>query len=311
MNPFELEGPLFLVVFTVTAVLAVLAAWGLRVLMREPSAPLPEEPALTPYELGYLAGGPLAVHTALAHMVDAGILGFDHATNRLSKRSDAEAKGPLEQAIVAAGPSFEVKQAYEVSGPVLDQMRKRLEDLGLLLTRERTVWARLLPPLLLLLVVVFGVIKIGVGISRDRPVAFLFIGCGVVLGISLILALRRVVLSRRGADLLTRLREKHAALQTSARKAPATLAGRDLTLAVGLFGAGVLAGGSFAGLHRAMRPAAAGGWIDSGGGAWSSCSSGWSGCGTGWASTCGSGCSGGGGDGGGGGCGGCGGGGGD
>lgn len=313
MNPFDLDGPSFLFLFAALAVAALIAAFLLKRKLQGPSDPPLEEPRLSPDELGYLSGGPaLAVHSTVATLVDSGRMSFDHANQTLRRTTDESGNTPLEQAILRSGETISVKEAYAAAVPDLDTIRRKLERLGMLLTSSQGQAARWWPILFVFLVIAFGAIKILVGLGRDKPVSFLIVGC-IVLGVLAVVLLgKRQVLTRRGLAFLAALRERHSALKTASTKAPSTLVGNDLALAVSLFGVGILAGGAYAGLQQAMLPAARSGWIDSGTG--SSCSGGWSSCGGG--STCSSGAScGGGGDGGGGsgcggsGCGGCGGGG--
>lgn len=317
MNPFDLDGPSFLFLFFVLSVAALIGGFYLRKKLQGPSEPLREEPRLSPDELGYLSGGPaLAVHSTIAALVDSRRMNFDHSTETLQRVTDESGNTPLEQAILRTGHTISVKEAYAAAVPDLDVIRRKLERLGLLLTSDQVQTSRVWPAFIALLVFAFGAIKIFVGLSRDKPISFLAVAC-VVLGVlTYALFFKRQALTLRGRAFLSALRERNAALKTASSKAPSTLMGPDLAMAVSLFGVGILAGGAYAGLQRAMMPAARSGWLDGSPG--SSCSAGWSSC-----SSCGGGsssCSGGsscGGDsggsscGGGGGCGGCGGGGGD
>jgi uncharacterized protein (TIGR04222 family) len=114
--------------------------------------------------------------------------------------------------------------------------------------------ARVLPLVLVLLVPLFGVVKIFVGISRDRPVTILVVLCIF----SVIVAFggfgRSVYRSRRGDRALGQLKEANAALQFQAGRRIENLAGDDLVLALGLFGMAILAGGPMAGLQTALKP---------------------------------------------------------
>ena len=71
MNPFDLRGPdflvVYLVVFAVVMALAGLLRWYLRLPGGEPQLEVTE---LSPYEIAYLAGGEnLAVNAAIARLV--------------------------------------------------------------------------------------------------------------------------------------------------------------------------------------------------------------------------------------------------
>jgi uncharacterized protein (TIGR04222 family) len=188
-------------------------------------------------------------------------------------------------------PIGEVRQEADRT---LQWIDKRLKEMGLLVADGQARLVRLVPTLLVLGVAVFGIIKIGVGLSRGKPVAFLVVLCVATVLIALIGFARGVHRTVRGDRVLTRLKQENAALEHTARRKPSELAGDDLALAMGLFGIGILAYGPLAPLGTALRPPAGTGGCGAGGG-------------------CGGGCGGGGGGGGGcggGGCGGCGGGGG-
>jgi uncharacterized protein (TIGR04222 family) len=190
----------------------------------------------------------------------------------------------------------------------IEYYRQRLAQKGLVLDEYRAVLVRLLPSLMYGAILLLGVAKLFVGLSRGRPVMFLVLL--VTLGVLGLLVLgRRPWRTRLGDTTLTALRDEHQALRTTAMAGDASqsLDGRELALAVGLFGPAMLIPLGYSDLRQTLHPTSSGSsWgssssssdyssscssSDSGGG--SSCSSGGSSCG------------------GGGGCGGCGGGGGD
>jgi uncharacterized protein (TIGR04222 family) len=301
MNPFNLHGGAFLALYFAVVVIAfALALWARRAL-RSPADPPIEQPNLHPYETAHLAGGAtLAVNAAITHLVDSDVLKFDSATNKLSRSTNELRKPhPLEQGIfnttISDTSLLTVRTA--VAGETA-QMRQRLEQLGLEVPAERSLGIRFWPTVFLLAVALFGTIKIAVGLSRDKPVAFLVVACVATVVTAIILACVPVHRTRRGDLVLAELKQRHAALQTTAGSAPGTLHGHDLALAIGLFGMGVLAAGPLAALHRGLTPPAS---LSGGGDVGGGCGGG---CGGGGGGGCGGG-------GGGGGCGGCGGGGGD
>jgi hypothetical protein len=147
-------------------------------------------------------------------------------------------------------------------------------------------------------VLLVGITKLAIGVQRDKPVGFL-IAILAGAGLTTLVFLWPPFRSRRGDLLLAKLRQEKKELQASVQDHPEEMAGADLSLALGLFGVGVLTHTSMLGLRDGLAPqrraADGGGGSDGGGG----------GCGDGG----GGGCGGGGGGGCGGGCGGCGGGG--
>jgi uncharacterized protein (TIGR04222 family) len=302
MNPFDLPGPQFLALYAAMVLAGVVLAFIVRRKSRTPSHDLLEDPRLNPYEVAHLAGGaPATVNAALARLVNVKALDLDDKGASLH-RGGGEYKPvhPLESAILGtAGEAFKVKEVREAAALEVGHIRKRLEDLDLEMNDEKRRTAGCLPALVLLFIVVLGIVKIAVGVSRNKPIEFLGIEVGVLALAAVLIFAIRPKRTIRGDRYLERLRLRHAALKTTAGAAPATLQGDDLSMAVGLFGVGVLAGGPMMSLQRALTPPAnAGGWGGDAGGC---------GGGGGGADGGGGGCGGGGG---GGGCGGCGGGGG-
>ncbi len=298
MNPFDWSGPFFLQLYVGLGILALgLALWWRHSLnhLRSAETTLPE---LHAYEIAHLIGGPpRAVDTALAHLVESGVLKFDESNRTFHKIGDLPRDAhPLEKVLVGAiRTSADVAALRTAAASEIGRIRERLERLGLELNDSQVSTARWYPLLPLVAVLVFGLIKLGIGLERDRPVGFLILGSVILAVVCLVLINSVSRLSRRGRQQIDEIRARHAALEVAASKAPATLVGPDLTLAVCLFGPMVLAGGPLMPMQQIMH----GNVLPGGGGAYgnacgSSCGSSGSSCG---GSSCG-----------GGGCGGCGGG---
>jgi uncharacterized protein (TIGR04222 family) len=300
-NPFDFRGPQFLAFFGLLTVGVGLLAEGLR---RSLARGGPEEPAGLPaYELAMLAGGnPRTVTTALAALLNREEVAISATTDgpqlvRTNKEPAAEVH-PLERAVweqLRREGSLTVPNLTGAMTETLVPLRRSLEQRGLLLTPAQAAKVRWWPMLVALTVPAVGLVKIFVGLQRDRPVGFLALATVVTLVLGLIRFSRQPTLSRAGGRCLRRARQKQAALKAKAgylRQAHSPLE-VALPLSVALFGTGVLASGRLSPLDDAIRRSRA-----------SATDSGSGGCGT-------SGDGGGGGDSGcgGGGCGGCGGGG--
>jgi uncharacterized protein (TIGR04222 family) len=180
------------------------------------------------------------------------------------------------------------------------EVEQRLVERGLIEQPDNTRLARWLPFALMLSLTVMGVVKIGIGLWRDKPVIFLVLASVVAL-VTAFFFLRQIRRTRAGDELLKLLRARHtnlAAASSPKQSACEALSPTMLAMSVGLFGAGVLAGGPLAGLQSL--------WMShqqayrGNGGCGGGCSGG--GCGAGGGGGCGGGGCGGGG------CGGCGGG---
>jgi uncharacterized protein (TIGR04222 family) len=292
MNPLDLPGPQFLGFYAVLFLAAVLLAVFLRWWLRQPGDEVsPEALMLAPEEVAYLGGGEeRVVNSAIASLVQSGALEVSATEPNVHPQGEEPPAGasPLQRAVFAAArstPGITIAAVRSAVAPQVTPIRKRLQELELIVAEDRVGLARWLPFLLVLCVPLFGTMKIFVGISRNRPVTFLILFCiasALVAGFGFARAILR---SRRGDRVLARLKQENAAMEFQAGRRADALAGQDLVLALGLFGMGILAGGPLSRLETALKPPpSTSGWA-------SSCSGG---------GGCGGGC-------GGGGCGGCGG----
>jgi uncharacterized protein (TIGR04222 family) len=299
MRPYDLPGPEFLGLYVgllfATAGCAELLRWRLR----KPGVEINrEDPPLTPYEVAYLANGRRgAVNAAVAGLVRKESLTVDSVRRLKASESITGITHPLEWGVFEAvrrSPDVRVQQ-LSPSEP-LDRIRASLEERGLLVAEGQRWLALLLPASLYVGLALFGLGKIVVGLERHKPVAFLIILVSLTAVAALVRLCWPVHRSRRGDDLLRRLRLRNEALRTTLEHSTLSASGDDVALGVALFGTGILLGGPLDAVARTIRPPAA-----SAGGGWGA------GCGNGGGSGCGGG-GGGGCGGGGGGCGGCGGG---
>jgi uncharacterized protein (TIGR04222 family) len=291
-----MRGPDFLGFYLVFFGMAVIAAGLLRWYFRAPGgAPSRFELELSPYETAYLAGGrELALNAAIAKLMKEKVLDADPLGRSLLRRSSALIGGsPLERAIYSAiGEGGEsIARVRSAAAAALAPMEAKLLSLDFILGPFWETIARFVPFMIAISPPFLGVLKICVGVSRSKPVIFLFIFVIVSLIVASVLFLRPVLRSRRGDSALRMLKHDNAAVGYAVQRSANRLSGDDLVLGLGLFGVGILAGSELDSLHKMLKPHP---------------QSGSSGCGT---SGCGGGgCGGGGGGGGcGGGCGGCGG----
>ncbi len=264
---FDLRGPAFLQLYLVLFGGALAAGLLLRWRLRGPGGPEGLIPA-DPYLCAWLAGGAkratltaisslaagkaVAVTksgaTEIAGELPAGAHPLEAALYEDARRGVATIKGLTAQTEIHGAP-----------------LAAELESLGLALSpgvgrkaRWRPFWVALIP-------VGLGLIKIAVGLSRDKPVGFLVVFCLLSIPAVYLLLGRRVWRSRRGDRMLARLRQEHGHLE---RPIFAQGAYEQLPWAVALFGLGVLSGSPISYLERALLPPpAAGGDSGSGGSA--------------------------------------------
>jgi uncharacterized protein (TIGR04222 family) len=291
-NPLGLRGPEFLALYLILLFIAVGVAFLIRWTLRAPADEPIEEPGnLDPYEAAYLAAGAsLAVDAAIASLVQRETLAVETGGRRLTIAGRLRDKShDLERAVyksIAAEAGATVEAVRPDAKRAADKIRQRLEDLGLVVADGAAWTARLSSVVPIGALIVLGLMKIQVGMSRNRPVSFLVILCILSALIAVAFLAVRPLRSRRGDRVLGRLKHENAALQYAAQPESAGLAGDDLALAVALFGTSILVAGPLAGLRAALLPPPSSG---SGGGCGGGSSCGGGGCG-----------------GGGGGCGGCG-----
>jgi uncharacterized protein (TIGR04222 family) len=302
-NPFNLTGPNFLIFYGMVCAAAVLAAYALRQLLRD-NTPTRDEPKLNAYDIACLAGGvPGVLRACLASLIVNGrlkpVVGEKLPTFR-AKDSLAAVHHDIERIMLGEAAhenGATVAALLDRSRNAGSEVESALQGQGLMETRESIAAARWAPILLLSAVFLIGFVKVFVGVERDKPVVFLIVMV-VALGILMALYFWRVPLrTRRGEELLRKLKNEHSLLRSIDLTTYDSVAGvhhlpGELLLAAGLFGLTSLHHPDIVTLNKSLKPLSASGSSTSGCGAATGCGGGGGG---------GGGC-------GGGGCGGCGGG---
>jgi uncharacterized protein (TIGR04222 family) len=290
---FDLRGPEFLKFYLVAFPLCALLAAGLRWWWRQPAAgDMAADPQdIDPYVVAHLVGRAHRVAVvALTQLAAVGAVRIDNPFGvvKITRLGPLPEKAhPLEtylyENLPPTGAATLLKTARRLR-PACKPLEDELVTRGWIPTPSNRARARWIPLLIAATPVVLGLIKIDVGLSRGKPVGFLVVFCVISLVAVLIGFGRMPWRSRLGDIWLKRSRDTLQNLRWS----PSTQERRELILAIGLFGAGVLAHTALAGVGEKLLPQ----------------DNAYSGGGDGGSSSCG-----GGGDGGGGsGCGGCGGG---
>jgi uncharacterized protein (TIGR04222 family) len=296
---FDLNGPAFLGFYATFFVIATIwSFWRARNAVNrfDRTGYFPE--LTDPYETAYLAAGaPRAAQLAVVRLMHSGHVewksGFTGKRLLFLKPATGGGLNGIERKMLHAvqqkgNKGLPVSEAHNAVLPEMRALEVRLASLGLRPTeseRKKAGWSAALPLLVLLGT---GIIKLGVGLSRGKPVGFLVILLFLTLILAIIAGSSARRLTRTGVELLTKLRME----KDRPRGDPSFEA---VCWNLALMGPAALAGiPAFAAMHRDLERQM--------GNSAASSSSG--GCGT-----SGSGCdSGGSGCGGGGGCGGCGGG---
>jgi uncharacterized protein (TIGR04222 family) len=249
-NPLDFKGSEFLSFYLLIASAVIVLAYILRWYLRQPAHNLPDvSSSLDAYEIAYLSGGNnRAVDAAIVSLVQRGHL--QPLTNILELGDALPSNShPLESAIAQevkySGKPSEIRESVISATSLIGE---RLQNLGLLVNANQAKVVQFIPALPIFAVLLLGIAKIGVGISRHKPVGFLVILC-IITAIVGLFMLREPHRSRYGDRTLIRLQVKHQNLQK-----PSESELDQIELAFALFGSVVLANSSLASLKPLLVP---------------------------------------------------------
>lgn len=260
LGPFDFTGRDFLPFFWTIAVLTLIAGARIRAhFSQSPRGSLEAAPPENPYAIALLNGGTsLAVHAAVARLVQDGFLQANVKRQTLTPaRVPDGTLSELEQRIAERVTGLEQAKLADLTGfaaPALFGMEEELRNAGLLVSVENAARARKWPLLLSLGVLLIGLTKIAIGISRDRPVAFLVISCVVFALVAGLMFGRRVWRSREGSGLLRKMRSRYQPDMRRGRAPEGQGNSYGLPAAVGLFGYAALQNTEAASLRRMFQP---------------------------------------------------------
>ncbi|HSI07119.1 MAG TPA: TIGR04222 domain-containing membrane protein [Rariglobus sp.] len=266
---FDLRGPDFLKFYLTAFPLAVLIAAVLRWWWRVPSDDgrevSPDD--VDPYVVAHLAGKTKRVAlTALTQLANDKAVRLDNSSGgiEISRMGELSSKAhPIERHLYQSLPKTGSNSFSLVTGrlrPACEPLEEELIGQGWVVPASGQALARWLPLLIASIPVVLGVIKIGVGLSRGKPVEFLVVLC-IASTVAVFIGFARAPWSsRRGDAWLGRSRRLKATLR---RQAP-TNDSRLLSLSIGLFGLGVLTHTSLAHIGQQLLPLQNNGGGDSG-----------------------------------------------
>ncbi|HEX6987166.1 MAG TPA: TIGR04222 domain-containing membrane protein [Planctomycetaceae bacterium] len=264
-NPLDFDGPTFLAFYAAVAFGGLVAGLVLRFLAtRGEDAGSSAPPEITdPYDAVYLANGtPGVVQGALTALARRGNLTVTEG--RLSRGPEPlpgdapSVERVLYESIPESGAEKprEVGRALYAAKAEAKAYRDRLRAAGLVAPDPaEPLTKRWLPAAIMAAIALLGVMKIAVGVSRDKPVGFLVlmtVATAVAAGLFLI----RGRLTRRGAAAAAALRSRHRRLTI---QAVGGLSPSDAALLVGLFGTAYLVGTELMPVHELRQRAEAAG----------------------------------------------------
>ena len=292
-NPLDFYGGGFLILYLAALPWAYLLGTAIKRALRGPNRRNSAEVGDS-VELAYLAGGAeRAADAALVELMHRDVLGLDYngtplqAAGRLDRvwlRIDAarlqaqaaQMPRPVRDAAAVAQREQSLSRTLAALVRVYEPIGAQLRRKGWWLSRAADLRLRWLGSAPLLALAAVGTAKIFVGLSRGRPVGFLF----VLVALTALIALARLLREQRR----TRAGEwaLHDACGRATSSEPAVYVALSGT--VGLYGSG------FADYHILRTPPPGSSGSDSGSGSGSGCSSGGGGsCGGGGCGGCGGG----------------------
>jgi uncharacterized protein (TIGR04222 family) len=256
LGPFDLNGSEFLLLYVVLLGFA----WLASVMLAQRNRPAGRDQAVDdPDYIAYLAGGADRVcESAVARLVAGGGL-IHQADGRFTLISRDAATSDIEHKILMTRmPTHWPKFLPRLEKP-MRQVELKMISAGLLMTEAQRSHMRRLQALPFIVVFAVGLVKVLVGVSRDRPVGFL-------LALLLLTAVCGFLRYRRvDARTVAGVRALDGARTRSSRLRAAPMA-PEIGMAVALFGMPVLMGSPFESLHARRDGSRSDG---SDGGSWS------------------------------------------
>ncbi len=294
MNPFEIHGPIYLLVYFAICGTAFLLAKALKAyLLRDQNQTSPAQissiaKGLQPYEAAYLTGGPERVFlSACAALSRHNLIEVGRVSRKIYSKLEGKARQVdnlqyVEQALLAnlntSGESISISRS-KVNNATAGIVRV-LEGHGLKPTTDRVGFIQFVIPLFYVLVVLaFSLPKCLMAAKLHLPCGFLIIESIVALALTVKLFRQQGEITAKGEAVSEALRLENSALKMTHSTNPSGLSLRDSALAYGLFGALALAD-PFNDANYALRRQTS---DSSGGGS----------CGSSCGSSCGGGCGGG------------------
>lgn len=243
-NPFNLKGPEFLSLYGTLLAMALVVSVVLRWVLR-PGEHANSEP-LGPYEAAVLADGVKGgVRAATAALLRNGSIQVAPASGGASKdirfsvhKGTQPEATELEQRIVAAcGVSNGARYGELLSRgkSAAEKIQHRLEAWGLVVPSDGLHASRWGPLLVMFTLMVFGCVKVYVGLQREKPVGFL-IGLLVATFILSIWFATKPHRTVAGSQMLRALRRDRRELRSKANVKKAEDDVEATAWAAGLFG---------------------------------------------------------------------------
>lgn len=260
-NPLDFRGPEFLAFYAALYACALVVAGLSRSALRKPNdGPASHQLGLNNYQIAYLNGGAvLALNLAVMALVRKGLASIDTKTGRIRTEGGySNLDDPLQTAVAeltSAGTGRRMSELRQKLEGRLASVGYRLQEMGLLVNDMQAMTAVLVPFLIASLPIVVGMTKIGVGLSRSRPVALLVVFCVVSLVINLIAFCRKPKRSKYGDKVLNDLKSSQQDVLGYA-KSPSQAPVDSLMATMAIFGMASLSGTEYSREAKSLQPPA-------------------------------------------------------
>ncbi|MBI4908908.1 MAG: TIGR04222 domain-containing membrane protein [Acidobacteria bacterium] len=242
MNPFDLQGPQFLLLYFCLAAMAVVAVI-VRRRERESGGTIPPGALQDPYRIAYLRGGKKELlNTLVVSLLNRGLLqqSGDHLKAPSNWRN-LGIKEPGERALLEfCEASKDMREIHAMSIlSVSDQYEAELERLGLLPGPAERDLRRSDSAIALLVVISVAVVKYGLAVSRGRQNRGLLVVFGI-LAVIAIIAVSFPRLTARGRHAIDSLQELMSDLKNRANSLHFGQSGQEMALLAAVFGVGMV-----------------------------------------------------------------------
>ncbi len=254
MNPFNFNAHDFLIFYSMTIAMGVVAAIVLRIVLRDretlDSVALEKTTKqLSVEEIAFLSHGPKGpVDAAIAQLSHDGSLKANVTNRRLSSLFETSIKAPLlHQTILSATCSGDGKAILEIRKACASAVLKtatELKDRGLVESFSSFMLPRFSSVLVMFAVLVLGLCRIWIGLERNKPVGYLVLLTILVFIIGCIL-FYRPRLTAKGTQILEHLRQRHMksdSLRAKKGSDDHVTAFQDIGMSVALFGVAAMGG---------------------------------------------------------------------
>ena len=243
-NPLNFTGPEFLTFYILIGIIGIALAFWTRFELRLPiNANAQKANNLSNYEVAFLVGGnSRMIGTAIISLVQQGYIKivtkkflFLTIDRKLFlKKAVDSICDPVEKLVVQDIVEVDgaIERVFQMSS-IEDEIHEHLQELGLLLSDNQSLKARIYPSTIILPLLGIGVLKVFVGISLGKPVGFLLL-CMFGLLMFWTRFLAKPYRSRYGDRVL------HDLIASSQHLKKANRRNSQLSLAFALFGGKVL-----------------------------------------------------------------------